>query len=99
MPPLLSEEEMDAMDSGDESYHDPISTEILEYIRDGSQSHPDVNRREACYKILDRIKQGQSERKGVLKSTRNMGKGLQKVFETVVEDILQDLPSLGESGS
>ena len=26
MPPLLSKEEMDAIDSGDESDHDPIST-------------------------------------------------------------------------
>ena len=43
MPPLLREEEMDAMDSGNESYHDHISTEMLEDIRDGSQSHPNVN--------------------------------------------------------
>ena len=45
MPPLLSGEEMDSMDSGDESYHDLISTETLENIRDGSRSHPNVNRR------------------------------------------------------
>ena len=45
MPPLLSKEDMDAMDSGDESYHDLISTEMLEEIRDRSQSHPDVNQR------------------------------------------------------
>ena len=55
MPPLLIKEEMDAMDSGDESDHDTISTEMLEDIRDRSQSHPDVNRREARYKIRDRI--------------------------------------------
>ena len=30
MPPLLSKEKMDAMDSGDESDHDPISMEMLE---------------------------------------------------------------------
>ena len=30
MPPLLSEEEMYAIDSGDESYHDLISTGMLE---------------------------------------------------------------------
>ena len=47
MPPLLSEEEMDAMDSGDESDHYLISTDMLEDIRDGSQSHPNVNKREA----------------------------------------------------
>ena len=44
MPPLLSKEEMDAIDSGDESDHDPISTEMLEDIRDGGQYHLKVNR-------------------------------------------------------
>ena len=63
MPQLLSEEEMDVMDSGYESDHDPVSTEMLEDIRDGSQSHPNVNSRESSYKIIDRIKQRQSERK------------------------------------
>ena len=28
-----------------------------------------------------------------------MGKGLHEVFKTVVNEILQDLPTLGESGS
>ena len=45
MPPLLSEEEIDVMDSGDESDDDPIFTDLLEDIRDGSQSHPIFNRR------------------------------------------------------
>ena len=85
MPPLLSEEEMDAMDSGNESDHDLISTEILEDIRDGSQSHPSVNRRESQYKIRNCIRQRQSEWKGALKATQNMGKGLHKVFKTVVK--------------
>ena len=61
MPLLLSEEEIDAMDSGDESNHDLISTDMVEDIRDGSQSHPKVNQREACYKICDRIIQGKLE--------------------------------------
>ena len=43
MPPLLSEEDMYAVDSGDESDHDLISTEMLEDICDGSQSHPNVS--------------------------------------------------------
>ena len=43
MPPLLSKEEIDAMDSGDESDHDHISTEMLEEILDGNQSHLNVN--------------------------------------------------------
>ena len=33
------------MDSGDESDNDIISTEMLEDICDGSQIHPNVNRR------------------------------------------------------
>ena len=61
MPPLLSEEEMGATDSDDESYDEPISTEMLEDIRDRSQYHPNLNRRESLYKILDHIKQRQLE--------------------------------------
>ena len=57
MPPLLSEDEMDAMDSGDQSDHDPISTDMLEKICDRSQYHTNVNSREASYKIRDRINQ------------------------------------------
>ena len=91
----MSKEEMDAMYYGYESYHDLISTEMLEDIRDGSQSHPDVNKREARYKIRDRINQRQPERKGDLNAKQKMGKGLHKVFKTVVKDILQDYPPLG----
>ena len=57
MSPLLSEEDMDAMDSDDESDHYLISTEILEDIRDGCQTHPNVNQSESCYKIRDCIRQ------------------------------------------
>ena len=57
MPPLISEEEMDVMDSGDESEDDAISTEMLEDIPDISQSHLSVNRIEARYKIRGCIKQ------------------------------------------
>ena len=52
---------MDVMDSGDESDDKPMSTEMLEDICDGSQSHPNVNRTEARYKICERIKQRQLE--------------------------------------
>ena len=43
MPPLLRKEEMDAMNSENESDHDLISTEMLQNIFDVSQSHPNVN--------------------------------------------------------
>ena len=72
---------------------------MLEDILDGSQSHPNVNRIESRYKVRDFINQRQSEWKGALKVTQNMGKGLHKFFKTVVKDISQDLPPLGESGS
>ena len=72
---------------------------MKEEICDRSRSHPNVNRREAWYKIRDLIKQRQSEWNGALKSTRDMGKRLHKVFKTIVKYISQDLPPLGESGS
>ena len=95
---LFSEEEMYAMSSGNESNDEPMSTEMLEDIPDGSQYHPSVNGREVCYKICNCIKLSQAERKGVLLSTRNMSKGLKKAFKAVVNEILQVLPILGESG-
>ena len=73
------------MDSGDESYDDPMSTEILEDIPDRSQSHMKLSQREVCYKIRDHIKKRQLEWKGKLKAKRNMGKSLHTVFKTVVK--------------
>ena len=87
------------MDSGDGSDDEPMSTDMLEDICDGSQYHPNAYRREARYKIRDRIIKRQSEWKGALKATLNMAKVLHKVSKTVVKDILQDLPALGEFGS
>ena len=72
---------------------------MLEDIRDGSQYHLNFNRIEARYKIRDRIKQIHLERKGALKATPNRGKGLHKVFKTVVKETSQDLSPLGGSGS
>ena len=60
---------MENINSGDESDHDLISMDMLEDIRDGSQTHPNFNRREASYKIRDRMKQRQSEWKVQLKAT------------------------------
>ena len=68
------------MDSGYESDDEPISTDIIEDICDGSKSHLIVNRREARYRIRDLIKRRQMEWKGALLSMKNMGEGLQKLF-------------------
>ena len=60
IPTPMSEEDMDAMNSGDESDHDIISTEMLEDICDVGHSHPKFNQIEARSKIRDRIRQIQS---------------------------------------
>ena len=72
MPPVLSKKEIDLIDSGDESDDEPTSKKMLEDICYSSQSHLNINRIEAHYKICDNIKQRQSERKGSLKTTSNM---------------------------
>ena len=56
---MMSKQDMENINSGDESDHDLISTEMLEDIRDGSQTHPNDIKGEARYKIRDRISQGQ----------------------------------------
>ena len=58
---MMSEQDMEDINSGDESDHDLISTDMLEDICDRSQTHQNVNRREARYKIRDCIRQRQSE--------------------------------------
>ena len=45
------------------------------------------------------LSKGNWNGKGELKDTLNMGKGLHKVFSTIVSDISQELTNLGESGS
>ena len=40
---MMSEQYMENINSSDESDHDHISTEMLEDICDGSQTHPNVN--------------------------------------------------------
>ena len=83
------------MYSCDESDHDLISMDMLEEVGEGSQYHPNVYGREAKYKIRYHIRQRQSEWKGVLKSTQNMGECLHKIFKTAIKYILQDFTIFG----
>ena len=99
LSPLTSEEEMDVMSPGNGSYFETMSTDMSEDIRDGSQYHSSINRREARYRIRDFFKRRKQELKGTLLSTHNMGKVLHKLFEAVVNNIPQELTFLGESGS
>ena len=94
----MSKQDMDANNFGDDSDHDLISTEMLEDIRDGSQTHLNINRRKARYKIRDRIWQIQSQWKKELKATRSMRKFLHKVFSSIVKQISQELKPLRKYG-
>ena len=86
---MMSKQELHAINSGRDSEHDIISTEVLEDIRDRCQTHQDIDRREGRYKKNDRIRQKKSEWKGVLKATRSMRNVLHKVFSTIVKEISQ----------
>ena len=52
---MMSEQDMENLDSNENSDHDLIFTEVLEDICDGSQTHLNTNKREARYKIRDRV--------------------------------------------
>ena len=96
---MMSKQDIENIDEKENFDDNLISTETLHEIRDVNQTHPNVDKREARPKILDRIKQIQLEWKGALKSTHKMGKGLHKVFRTIVSDISQELTNYEESGS
>ena len=96
---MMSKQDMENLDEKEKFDDDLISTETLHDIRDGNQTHPNIDKREARLKIRDPIKQKKSQWKGSLKATRNMGKFLHKVFSTIVKEILHELATLGESGS
>ena len=54
---MMSEQDIENLDSSDESDHDLISMEMSEDIRDGSQTHLNFNEGKSRYKIRDRIRQ------------------------------------------
>ena len=95
----MSKEDMENLDETEKFDDDLISTETLHDIRDGNQTHPKINKKEARMAIHDRIKQKKSEWKGALRATYKMGKGLHRVFSTIVSEILQELTNFGETGS
>ena len=72
-----------------------ISTETLHAIRDGNQTHPKIDKRKARLEIRDRIKPKKSQWKGALRATHKMGKGLHRVFSTIVSEISQELTNFG----
>ena len=53
----MSKQYMENLDEKENFYDDLISTETLHDIRDRNQTHPNIDKRYACLKIPDRIKQ------------------------------------------
>ena len=88
---MMSEKDMENADEKENFDDDLISTELLQDIRDGTQTHPNIDKREARLKIRGRIKQKKLQSKGALRATHKMGKGLHKLFSTIVLEISQEL--------
>ena len=88
---VMSKQNMKNLDEKEKFDNDLISTETLHDICDGNQTHSNIDKREARLKIRDRIKQKKSEWKRVLRAMHKMGKGLHKVFSTIVSEISQKL--------
>ena len=63
---MMSEQDMENLDETENFNDDLISTETLHDIRDGNQTHPKIDKREARHKIRDHIKQRKPEWKGAL---------------------------------
>ena len=49
--------------------------------------------------IRDCIKQNKLQWKGAFRATQKMGKGLHRVFSTIILEISQELTNFGETGS
>ena len=96
---MMSEKDMENLDKKEKFDDNLISTETLHDIRDVNQTHPSIDKREARLETRDCIKQNKSQWKGALRATHKMGKGLHRVFSTIVSEILQELTNFGESGS
>ena len=61
---MMSEQDTENLDEKENLDDDLISTETLHAIRDGNQTHPSIDKREARLKIRDRIKKNKSQWKG-----------------------------------
>ena len=54
---MMSEQDIENLDKKENFDDDRISTEMLHDIRDGNQTHPNIDKKKARLKIRDRIKQ------------------------------------------
>ena len=96
---MTSKQVMENIDEKEKFDDDLINTETLHDVRDGNQTHPKNDKREARLAIRDRIKQKKSQWKGALRAAHKIGKGLHRVFSTIVSEILQELTNFRKTGS
>ena len=92
---MMSKKDMENLDGKEKFDENLITMETLYDIRDGNQTHPIIDKREAHLSIRDRIKQNKLQWKGALRATHKMGKGLHRVFNTIVSEISQELTNFG----
>ena len=71
---MMSEKDMENLDETEKFDDDLITTETLHDIRDGNQTHPNIDKREAFLKIRDRSKQKQIGMERSVKSYAQDGK-------------------------
>ena len=71
----------------------------LEDIWGVSQIHPEINARDAKYKICDHSRLIQNECKGEELSEKSMGKRLHKIFKAFVTELKNTLYNVVQSGS
>ena len=77
---MMSEKDMENLDETEKFDDGLISTETLHNTRDGNQTHPKINKREARMSIRDRIKQKKSNGRSV-KSYAQYGKRFTQSFQ------------------
>ena len=58
---MMNEQDIENLDEKEKFDDDHICTETLHDIRDGNQTHPNIDKRETRRKIHDCIKQRQPE--------------------------------------
>ena len=87
---MMSEKDMENIDEEEKFDDDLISTETLHDISDGNKTHPKIDKKETRLAIRDHIKQNKLQRKGALRATHKMGKGLHIVFSTIVSEIFRN---------
>ena len=89
------------MASIDESYTDDdydngsISKKNLKDIRDGNKIYPELDARDARFKICDCIRKNQNEWKGSELSANITGKCLHKIFKAFINELNNALYTLG----